>query len=191
MHHAEDLMLLNDGLYGSRPGRSAHDPVMIEVLQNEIYRMSMKSGINFDLDATSCYDRILVNVASLSCQRMGMHKSVVMVNAKTLESAKYHLKTQLGISESHYSHQNENPIYGTGQGSGNSPTIWCFVCSVLFDAFATRAHGATFTTHDKSITVPVYMVGFVDDCTQRVNDFSSNSQPHTHANNGKRRTTVE
>ena len=166
------------GLHGSRPGRSAHDPVLIEILQNEIYRMSMKSGINFDLDATSCYDRIVINVASLSCRRMGMHKSVVMVNAKTLESAKYHLKTQLGLSADHYSHERDYPIYGTGQGSGNSPTIWCFLCSLLFDALEARAHGATFTSYDQSIKISMFIVGFVDDCTQRVNEFSAQSQPN-------------
>ena len=40
LHHAEDSQLLNDGMYGSRPGRSAHDPALLEVLQHEIYRMS-------------------------------------------------------------------------------------------------------------------------------------------------------
>lgn len=72
IHHAEDNNLLNEGLYGSRPGRSAHEPALIEVLQHEIYRMSMKPGINFDLDATSCYDRILACMASMCSQRVGI-----------------------------------------------------------------------------------------------------------------------
>jgi hypothetical protein len=177
MHYAEDRNLLNDGLYGSRPHRSAHDPVIIEVLQNETYRMSMKSGVNFDLDASSCYDRILVNVAALSSRRMGMHPSVVQVNANTLENAKYYLKTQLGISNDYYSHTPDHPIHGTGQGSGNSPFIWCFVCSALFDAFEEQAHGATFTSFDRSLLVPIYMMGFVDDCSQRVNKFDASEQP--------------
>ena len=177
MHHAEKNNLLNDGLYGSRPGRSAHDPALIEVLQHETYRMSMKTGINFDLDATSCYDRILTSVASLSSRRLGMHKNVLQVNTSMLEQAKYHLKTNLGISKGYYSHSAAHPIHGTGQGSGNSPSIWCFVCSSLFDAFATAAHGAKFTTYDGTMTTPIYMIGFVDDCTQRVNDFNNARQP--------------
>lgn len=55
LHHAEDLQLLNEGLYGSRPGRSAQDPALLEVLQNELYWMSMNPGVNYDLDATSCF----------------------------------------------------------------------------------------------------------------------------------------
>ena len=59
MHAAEDEGLLNDGQYGSRPNRSAHDPVFIEEIQSEICRASRKSNIKFDNDATSCYDRII------------------------------------------------------------------------------------------------------------------------------------
>lgn len=44
IHHAEDNALLNKGLYGSRPGQSAHEPAFLEIMQNEIYRSSMKSG---------------------------------------------------------------------------------------------------------------------------------------------------
>ena len=178
LHHAEDNKLLNDGLYGSRPGRTAQDPVLLENLQNEIYRMSMKSGINFDLDATSCYDRIMVNVASICSRRVGMHKSIVFVNALTLERAQYYLKTNLGVSETSYTHCSELPIYGTGQGSGNSPTtIWCFVCSTLFDAIESVTHGATFSCYNKHHQVRIYMIGFVDDCTQRVNLFDNDVQP--------------
>ena len=86
LHHAEDKKLLNAG---SRAGRSAITPVNIEIMQHAIYQLSMKNGINLDLDATSCYDRILAKVASLASRRMGMHSSVVLVNCQTLEEAKF------------------------------------------------------------------------------------------------------
>lgn len=177
MHHAEDNALLNDGLYGSRAGRSAHEPVFLEVLQNDIYMTSMKSGINFDLDATSCYDRILAAIASIASRRMGMARHVVLVNANTLQEAKFKLKTSLGISSGWYQHCHAFPIHGTGQGSGNSPQIWCFICSVLFDAFASVTNGATFVSHNGKNALTIHMVGFVDDCTQRVNDFCADVQP--------------
>ena len=177
LYHAESEALLNEGLYGSRPGRSAHDPALLEVLQHDIYRSSMKSGINFDLDATSCYDRILASIASISSRRVGMSRQVALVNASALEGTEYHLKTTLGISSGSYQHCHEYPIHGTGQGSGNSPTIWCFVCSALFDALQARAHGALFTNYDQSRHLPIHMIGFVDDCTQRVNVFNANPQP--------------
>lgn len=180
LHHAEDHKLLNSGLYGSRPGRSAHDPAFLEVMQNEIYRMSMKSGINFDLDASSCYDRILTSLAALSSRRVGMSPAPTLVNNLTLEKAKYHLKTKLGISEQFYSHSSSHPIHGTGQGSGNSPTIWCFLCSVLFDAYESTAQGATFSDYQNKTSLPIFMIGFVDDCTQRANLFNATPQPSSY-----------
>jgi hypothetical protein len=65
MHSAEDQKLLNEGQYGSRPHRNAHDPVFIEEMQFEICRASQKPLVKFDFDATSCYDRILPNMASI------------------------------------------------------------------------------------------------------------------------------
>lgn len=42
MHLAEDHHLLNEGQYGSRPHRNAHDPVFIEEMQFEVCRASRK-----------------------------------------------------------------------------------------------------------------------------------------------------
>ena len=96
MHHAEDNRLLHDGLYGSRPGRSALDPVFLDILQNEIYQCSMKKGIKFNLDATACYDRIIASVASLASRSIGMDKNVTKMNTITLEKAKFRLKNKPG-----------------------------------------------------------------------------------------------
>jgi hypothetical protein len=177
LHLAEDERSLNNGLYGSRAGRCAHDPVLMEIFQNEIYRMSRKSGVAFDLDAAACYDRILAALASLSSQKYGMHRKVAFVNALTLEEARFKLKTKLGHSATFYKHQADHPIHGTGQGSQNSPTIWLFICSTLFDAFEEDAHGAIFESFDKSQSIEIFMVGFVDDCSQRVNSFRDHPQP--------------
>jgi hypothetical protein len=179
MQHAENPHLLNYGLYGSRAGRSAHDPVFLEVRQNEIYQCSMKPGVNFDLDATSCYDQILARLATIASLRLGMLKEVVMVCAKTLEQAKYRLKTQLKTTEASYQHCDIHPIHGTGQGSGKSPHIWAFVSLALFDAFQERTPGAEFVSFDGRESIKNHMIGFVDDCTQRVNDFRADPQPHS------------
>lgn len=108
---------------------------------------------------------------------MGLHQQIALVNCRTLERAKYHLKTKLGVSETCYQHCSLYPIYGTGQGSGNSPQIWCFVASVLFDAFADQAHGAKFYSYDGKLSMELFMIGFVDDCSQRVNCFQAHPQP--------------
>jgi hypothetical protein len=177
MHLAEDNKLLNDSQYGGRPGRNAHDPVFIEVMQAEICRTSRKSNIKFDVDATSCYDRIIPGLAGIASRKHGVHRKVVQVCGGTLEEARYKLKTLLGVSADDYHHCPEFPIYGTGQGSGNSPPIWTFMSSALFDCQEQRGHGATFATPDRSLEIVFHMIGFVDDSTGQVNEFGADPQP--------------
>ncbi|KAG7339096.1 hypothetical protein IV203_025826 [Nitzschia inconspicua] len=52
-----------------------------------------------------------------------------------------------------------HPIFGTGQGSANTPDIWVLVSSQLFNAHTTKANGATFLSPDGSIKTQIYMLG--------------------------------
>ena len=110
-------------------------------------------------------------MASLISRAHGQHRSIILINATTLKSARYLLKTQLGISSISYSHSFLFPIYGSRQGSGNSPGLWCAISSVLFDVYETQAYGASFYSPDKMIAVKLYMIGFVDDTSGSTNDF--------------------
>lgn len=106
---AEALRLLNKGQYGSRTHRNAADPVMIEELQFEISRLSRRMLLQINYDATACYDS----------RKFVFHPNVTYANARTLQNAKNKVRTELGISETSYSHSDDDPIYGVGQGSGS------------------------------------------------------------------------
>ena len=149
---------------------------MIEELQNEINRISRKSQIKANLDATACYDRIIPGFASLASQKYGMHKNVCIVQATTLEEAKYHLRTQHSVTEEFYKHCKAFPIYGTGQGSGSSPVLWIIISSILIDAHQANSHGAQYSSPDHKTYITFSIVGFVDDSSSQVNDFSTNLQ---------------
>jgi hypothetical protein len=144
---------LNSGQYGSRPSRGgAHDPVFIEEFQLEISRASRKTLLQINYDASSCSDQIIPNLAALVSQKYGVPQPAVITNVRTLEAAQYKLKTDLSVSEQWYQHNAEFPIYGTGQRSGNSPMIWCFLSSVLFDCYNKCAHGgAIYEMPDRSL----------------------------------------
>jgi hypothetical protein len=150
LHAAEDEVLLNNGQYSSRLNRNAHDPVFIEEMQSENCRASRKSNVKFDNDATSCYDRILPAFATIASRKFGIHKNVAFVMATTLEECKYKLKTLLGISNEYYKHCKIFPIYGTGQGSGNSPAIWS--SSAVF--CLTVMHPGLMAPHSSLQTAP-------------------------------------
>ncbi len=171
LYQAEALRELNDGQYGLRPRRNAVDPVFIEELQFEISRASQKMLVQTNYDATSCYDRIIPNMAMLVSRKYGVPKVITQSNACTLEMAEYRTRTALGVSPTGYSHSGDHPICGTGQGSGNSPMIWCFLSSVLFDCYDELAYSATYCHPDRSHRMKLGMVGFVDDSNGQTNDF--------------------
>ena len=135
IHYCVNTKKFNPGQYSGLPGHDAITPTIIEEFQYEISRASKRPLVHLDYDATACYNRIILSMASLIARAHGQHHSIVLINATTLKSARYLLKTQLGISTTSYSHCDLFPIYGSGQGAGNSPGLWCAISSVLFDVY--------------------------------------------------------
>ena len=162
---------INEGLFGGRPGREAQSLTFLEELKYDLSILTRRTLFHFDNDAASCYDRIIISLASLLNRKYGMHRRVTAVHAKTLEEARFHLRTPSGISTESYTHSLQFPIYGSGQGSGNSPAIWLFISSTICDIHQSISYGASFTNPEGSETVRISMVGFVDDCTCTYNDF--------------------
>jgi hypothetical protein len=107
----------------------------------------------------------------LASRRFGVPKEVTACNARTLEEAKYHIRTKLGVSSTGYQHSEENPIFGTGQGSANSPAIWCFILSLLYQCYDTLAVPASYCSLDRTARVDLGMIGFVDDSNGQTNTF--------------------
>ena len=179
LHANESKNLINKGLYGSRPGRDAQTLTFLEELKYDISYTTRRTLFNFDNDATSCYDRILIPLASIINKKYGMPSEVVHLHANTLQRAKFHIRNPLGYSLSYYSHQSDQPIHGSGQGSGNSPCIWLLISSTLCDAHQQISKGAKFVSVDGQHSAHITMVGFVDDCTGTCNDFQPQLQATT------------
>ena len=57
--------LINQGLFGGRPGCEAQSLPFLEELKYDIAYTTRRTLINFDNDAMSCYDRIITSIASL------------------------------------------------------------------------------------------------------------------------------
>jgi hypothetical protein len=173
-HRAEDAKAINDGNFGARTARSSLDPVGIEILQYEYSRLLRLRHGKFSNDATACYDRIVVNLASIVSRSFGLHSNVTTIQGDMLQEAVYRIKTQMGISEGYYQHSEENPVFGTGQGSKSSPPIWNFSSSVYLDTFDREAYGAKYyPIHGPPLLI--YMTGFVDD-----NNCNNNEDAVTH-----------
>jgi hypothetical protein len=104
--------LLNPGQFGSVPGHTAIEPIMLTQLTNDNCRILRKNLARFDNDASACFDRIIVPLAMMAARRCGMSEASVRIHAETLESMKYSVKTQFGISTKSYS------------GSASAPLLW-------------------------------------------------------------------
>ena len=96
LHKANNDNLIHEGQYGGRPGCEAQSLTLLEELKYDLSYLTRRSLFNFDNDASSCYDRIIVPLASVINRKYGMHRSIVATHAKTLQEARFHLKTLLG-----------------------------------------------------------------------------------------------
>jgi hypothetical protein len=119
--------------------------------------------IKFSNDATSCFDRIIPSVSSIIARSYSLHKNVAKLQGDMLQQAVYRIKTQLGISNASYSHTDANPVFGTGQGSSSSPSIWTLCCSKGFDIYDSHCYGAQYRSPDGTKLLKLGMTGFVDD----------------------------
>ena len=165
-----DNSMINESCYGGVPGKTTLDPVFIREMEYEISRLIRHPLIHFDNDALSCYDRIPCWLANVTSRKYGMNAKVCVVQGMTLRQAKYYLKTKFGLSEEYVSHTQEMPWFGTGQGSGNSPMYWLVISSTLFDIYQQKCTGgATYQSADKSMTLHLRQLGFVDDVMNRTN----------------------
>ena len=173
IHHCEDKRTFNTGTYGSRSNRQSLDPVFLEVLQYDYASLTRWPEIKFSNDATSCYDRIIPSVSNILARAMGLHHNIADIHGSMLSKAIYRIKTQLGVSSGSYSHSDEYPIFGTGQGSCASPLIWLMNCSALFDIYDSLCHGSSYYNLQGDIVLKVGMTGFVDD-----NSCNVNCRPH-------------
>ena len=165
LHKAQQDNNLHSGQYGSRPGRDPHAVTLMEELRLDYSLLTRTPYCNFDNDASSCYDRILLALSSLAARGLGMHRDIVFIHASTLQEAEYKLKMGKNISDSSYKHCIAFPLHGSGQGSTASPMIWCFISCKLFQCHQAKAYGMIFTSPNLDIALRISIVGFVDDST--------------------------
>jgi hypothetical protein len=113
-------------------------------------------------DISACFDRMLPSLISLLNRRNGCPKEAVAMHATTLQKSNYYLKTQQGISTSSYSNET-GPVYGNGQGAGDSPSQWSQESAMLFQIYQELATGATMSNRNGTPIVDIHMTAFADD----------------------------
>jgi hypothetical protein len=145
--------------------RKAIDPLALKHMILAIARLSATTMASFDNDAKSCFDRIVMLLASLVAQRYGVNSKVCELFLKTLASIKYHVKTKNGVSDSYYTMTEQHTIHGPGQGGRGSPAIWAIISCLLMECMSEGATGIELIDPTLLKVIKLYTSGFVDDVT--------------------------
>ena len=88
-----------------------------------------------------------------------------------LTKSQIYVKTQLGTSQHSYTHTPECPLYGIGQGVGNSLAVWALLSCTMVSVYSSHAHGSHIYVPSKLLHSQVNMVGFVNDTSFSINVF--------------------
>jgi Reverse transcriptase (RNA-dependent DNA polymerase) len=90
----------------------------------------------------------------------GLPDSIVKLHFKLLRKMVYEIQIE-GAQPVQFKNEHETPVFGRGQGSGNSPTIWTFISNILLKLMDQQAIGAQCYTHNKEDII-VKTAAFVD-----------------------------
>ena len=129
------------------------------------------NGMSFDNDAKACYDRIVMPLALLASQHLGMPTEVCQWYQQLLSKAKYHIQLPDDISTEFYTSTTAQPLHGPGQGSRAAPSLWVLVSSIIMNCMSLKSGGVTSSDPQKQKTTHYIMTGFVDDTTHWINQF--------------------
>jgi hypothetical protein len=162
MRNCEKHGVLGDLQDGFRKGRSTTRTLLHnEIICNYNKRLRIDNYIGMT-DISACFDRMLPSLLSLLNRRNGCPKEAVAMHATTLKKSQYFLKTQYGVTTSHYSNETD-PVYGNGQGAGDSPSQWSQESAILFQIYQDLANGATISNRWGQQKVELHMAAFADD----------------------------
>jgi hypothetical protein len=171
VYQGEDNNCFGKQQHGSRPLHQAINPVHLKTLNYDLTRILRTSLIMFDNDATGCFDRIIVSLAMIAALRLGMPCPAAQMHSSIVLHMKYFIKMAHGISDSFYCVLQDYLPYGTGQGSGASPSVWLSLVVILLTALAVLAPLAmSFVDPWEDIHEERNADSFVDDTSNGCND---------------------
>ena len=175
VRNGEKYDALNDQQHGSRPRRMTTDALFLSRLEKDLIRQTKSNSAHMDNDATGCYDRIITSLGMMACRRLGMPPNAIRCQASTLFHMKYAVKHVYGISTEQYNSTIQEPLFGTGQGSGASPAVWLSLVVILLNALDRMSKeddipALSFADPWAEIEAEWRVGAFVDDTNQGVTD---------------------
>ena len=98
MQHTEIHSLNIDQIYAGRKGRTVHDCLVNLQLTYEISQTIREPMAIIFNDMAGCYDRIRLNLNTITSRRIGMTKHAAIAHAKTITNMHHNVCTSFGDS---------------------------------------------------------------------------------------------
>ena len=162
IRRAEELHLIPEEQSGSRKHRRAVLTALNKVLVTDISRQLRLPLTVTSNDAKACFDRIVLWVASLALQRIGLSSTAAFAMTNTLQSATHNIKTAYGESNQQYT-STWPPLQGSGQGNGAGPTIWVMISAILLTIMKEEGFGLNVISCLSHLSIAIAGFAFVDD----------------------------
>ena len=125
VYQGEDNKCFGYQQYGSWPWHQAIDAIYKKTLTYDLLHIMWLALLMFDNDASGCFDRIIVALATIAALQLAFPRTAAQMHAKVLIGMKYFVKMAHGISEAFY--KVHHPSYCLGHDKGvvhHLPSGW-------------------------------------------------------------------
>ena len=89
--HGEQHKAFGEEQWGSRPGRGCEEVLFLKQLTYSLMELTRTPGGMFDNDAKACFDRIVLILAALRGQQLGLPDEATLLLTHYFERAKYYI----------------------------------------------------------------------------------------------------
>jgi hypothetical protein len=161
IRNCESHGTLGDLQDGFRKGRSTTRTLLHNEIINDYNKRLRIDNYTGMTDISGCFDRILPSIIALLNRKNGCTQAAVRMHSETLSKARYYIKTQNGISSEYYSNK-KLPVYGNGQGAGDSPSQWCQQSALLFELYKRSITRAQMSDKHGKTQAMIPMAAFAD-----------------------------
>ncbi len=175
---AQQLQLIPDECYGSRPGCTALQVSLGRTLTADIARQSRATLAVASVDCRTCYDSVSHPPASIACQRLGVSPTVLETIFSSIQSMNIFLRTAHGDSSASYNGLSSTglPFQGVCQGNGAGPALWLATSIPLIESVRRNGQLASFISPITRQHASLVGFLYVDDCDLLA--FGSAAVPH-------------
>ena len=174
INQAEHFKNISPSQYGGRKNKQAQSSVLNTIITFDLHRQ-LRLNFSFnDDDLRANYDRELAHLSAAETRSHGLSYEAGKLLIDITSKQKFFIKTKNGVSSSHYSFTESQPVWGLGQGISWAGSCWQFTATSIENCLRKHCKGATLVNPEGDISVEQFMKFFIDDTTKICNTTDKN-----------------